>query len=247
LRNDDFDTFGHATTGRATAAWLSKDSRWKLRGSYGTAFRSPSFLDLYGQDAFYVGNPNLKAEKAKGWDAGVDYFLTDKKGMLSVTWFDTRITNLIAYDFSVFPGTVQNIGKARTQGAEVSGKFSLPGAIEVRLSYTYLEADDETTGERLLRRPRHSGSIDLWHDFGHGFSAGGGAVFSDDKMDVDAATFATIEGENYAVVRVYGAYAITPRVTLKARVENLFDEQYAQVDGYPQLGLGAYAGVEIKF
>jgi CubicO group peptidase (beta-lactamase class C family) len=60
LRNDDFDTFGHATTGRVTAAWLSKDSRWKLRGSYGTAFRSPSFLDLYGQDAYYVGNPNLK-------------------------------------------------------------------------------------------------------------------------------------------------------------------------------------------
>ena len=72
-------------------------------------------------------------------------------------------------------------------------------------------------------------------------------MFSDDKMDVDAATFATIQGENYAVVRVYGAYAVTPRVTLKARVENLLDEDYAQVDGYPQLGLGAYAGIEMKF
>ena len=247
LRNDDFDTFGRATTGRVTAAWLSADSRWKLRGSYGTAFRSPSFLDLYGQDPYYVGNPNLDPEEAKGWDAGVDYFLADKKGVLSVTWFDTRFTNLIAYDFSVFPGTVQNIDKARTQGLEVSGKFSLPGAIEVRLAYTYLEADDLSANERLLRRPRNSGSIDVWHDFGHGFSAGVGAVFSDDKMDVDAATFATIQGENYAVARVYGAYELNPRVTIKARVENLFDEDYAQVDGYPQLGLGAYAGIEVKF
>ncbi len=247
LRNDDFDTFGRATTGRATAAWLSKDSRWKLRGSYGTAFRSPSFLDLYGQDPYYVGNPNLKPEKAKGWDAGVDYFLADKKGVLSVTWFDTRYTDLIAYDFAVFPSTVRNIGKARTQGLEVSGKFSLPGAIEVRLAYTYLEADDLTAGERLLRRPRNSGSIDIWHDFGHGFSAGVGGVFSNDKMDVDAATFATIKGEDYAVMRVYGAWQATPRVALKARVENLFDQQYEQVNGYPQLGLGAYAGVEVKF
>jgi len=247
LRNDDFDTFGRATTGRVTAAWLSKDSRWKLRGSYGTGFRSPSFLDLYGQDPYYVGNPNLKAEEAKGWDAGVDYFLADKKGLLSVTWFDTRFTNLIAYDFSVFPGTVQNIGRARTQGLEVSGKFSLPGAIEVRLAYTYLEADDLTAGERLLRRPRNSGSIDVWHDFGHGFSAGAGGVFSDDKMDVDAATFATIKGENYAVARVYAAYAVNPRVTIKARIENLFDQDYAQVNGYPQLGLGAFAGLEVKF
>jgi vitamin B12 transporter len=117
----------------------------------------------------------------------------------------------------------------------------------VRLAYTFLEADDLTTGERLLRRPRHSGSIDLWHDFGRGFSAGVGAVFSDDKLDVDAATFATIAGENYVVARVYAAYGVSPRVTLKARVENLFDEDYAQVDGYPQLGLGAYAGVEVKF
>lgn len=247
LRNDDFDTFGHATTGRVTAAWLSKDSHWKLRGSYGTGFRSPSFLDLYGQDPYYVGNPNLKPEEAKGWDAGVDYFLADKKGVLSVTWFDTRLTNLIAFDFAAFPSTVRNIDKARTQGAEVSGKFSLPGAIEVRLAYTYLEADDETAGERLLRRPRNSGSIDLWKDFGHGFSAGAGAVFSDDKMDVDAATFATIQGENYGVVRVYGAYEVNSRVTIKARVENLFDEDYAQVDGYPQLGIGAYAGIEVKF
>jgi vitamin B12 transporter len=247
LRNDDFDTFGRATTGRVTAAWLSADSRWKLRGSYGTAFRSPSFLDLYGQDFYYVGNPDLDPEEAEGWDAGVDFFLKDKKGVLSMTWFDTRFTNLIAYDFGVFPSTVRNIDRARTKGLEASGKFSLPGAVEVRLAYTYLEADDLTAGERLLRRPRNSGSIDMWHDFGRGFSAGVGAVFSDDKMDVDAATFATIAGENYVVARVYGAYNVNSRVSIKARVENLFNEDYAQVDGYPQLGLGAYAGVEVKF
>jgi len=247
LRSDDHDTYGRATTGRATAAWLSADSRWKLRASYGTAFRSPSFLDLYGQDPYYVGNPNLEAEEAKGWDAGVDYFLADKKGVLSATWFDTRISNLIAFDFAVFPGTVKNVGRARTQGLEVSGKFSLPGAVDVRLAYTYLEADDLTTGERLLRRPRNSGSLDLWHDFGGGFSAGTGLVFVSDRMDVNAATYATIQGEDYTVVRLYGAWQATPRVTIKARVENLLDEQYEQVHGYPMLGLGAFAGVEVKF
>ena len=66
LRNDDFDTFGRATTGRATAAWLVARRALKLRASYGTAFRSPSFLDLYGQSAFYQGNPNLRPEEAKG-------------------------------------------------------------------------------------------------------------------------------------------------------------------------------------
>ncbi len=247
LRSDDHDTYGRATTGRATAAWLSSDSRWKLRASYGTAFRSPSFLDLYGQDFFYVGNPNLEAEKARGWDAGVDYFLADKQGVMSATWFDTRISNLITFDFASFPGTVKNVGHVRTQGLEVAGKFALPGAVDVRLAYTYLEAEDVTAGTRLLRRPRSSGSLDLWHDFGGGFSAGTGLVFVSDRMDVHAATFATIQGEDYTVVRVYGAWQATPRVTIKARLENLFDERFEQVHGYPQLGFGAFAGVEVKF
>jgi vitamin B12 transporter len=246
LRSDDHDTYGRATTGRVTAAWLADSARWKLRASYGTAFRSPSFLDLYGVSAYYVGNPNLRAERARGWDAGADWFLADQKGMLSATWFDSRIRDLIAYDFAAFPGTVKNIGRARTRGAEVAGKFVLPGAVEVRLAYTYLEADDLTAGTRLLRRPRNSGSLDLWRDFG-AFNLGAGLVFSRDKLDVDAATFATIRGEDYAVVRAYGAWQATKNVALKVRLENLLDEKYAQVNGYPQLGFGAFAGVEWKF
>jgi vitamin B12 transporter len=247
LRSDDHDTFGRATTGRATAAWLSADSRWKLRGSYGTAFRAPGFLDLYGQSAFYVGNPNLQPEKARGWDAGADYYLADKRGVLSATWFDTRYRNLIVYNFAVFPGTTANVERARTKGLEVAGKFALPGAVQVRLAYTYLEAENLTQGTRLLRRPRNSGALDVWHDFGGGFSAGAGAVFVAGRRDVHASTFATINAEDYSVVRVYGAWQATKRLAVKARVENLLDEQYEEVHGYPQPGLGAYAGVEWKF
>ena len=247
LRSDDFDTFGRATTGRATAAWLTSDSRLKFRASYGTGFRSPGFLDLYGQSAFYVGNPNLKAEKAKGWDAGVDYYLAHNRGTLSATWFQTDFTNLIAFDFSVSPGTVKNVGRARTSGLELAAKFDLPGAMEARFAYTYLEADDLTANTRLLRRPRNSGSLDLWHEFAGGFSAGTGLAFVADRLDVDAATFATIEGEDYTVVRVYGAWQATRRLALKARIENLLNEKYEEVNGYPQTGFGAYAGIEWKF
>lgn len=247
LRSDDHDTFGRATTGRATAAWLSADSHWKLRATYGTAFRSPSFLDLYGQSSFYVGNPSLKPEKARGWDGGVDYFFAADRGVLSATWFDTRYRNLIGFDFGVFPGTTANVDQARTRGLELAGRFTLPGAVEVRLAYTYLEAENLTSRTRLLRRPRNSGSLDLWRDFGGGFSAGTGVAFAAGRRDVHAATFATIDAEDYTVVRVYGAWQVNSRLTVKARVENLLDEAYAEVHGYPQPGRGTFAGVEWKF
>jgi vitamin B12 transporter len=249
LRSDDFDTFGRATTGRATAAWLIAQQRVKLRASYGTGFRAPSFLDLYGQSSFYVGNPNLAPEKARGWDAGVDYYLAQNRGTLSATWFDTHLTNLITFDFAAFPSTVQNVERARTRGVELSGKFKLPSAsaTEARFAYTYLEADNLSQNSRLLRRPRHSGSADVWHDFGSGFSAGAGVVFVAQREDVDAATFDRIDGENYTVARIYAAWQVTPTLAVKARVENLFDEQYSEVHGYPQPGAGAFVGVEWKF
>jgi vitamin B12 transporter len=247
LRSDDHDTFGRATTGRATAAWLSPAGSWKLRASYGTAFRAPGFLDLYGQSAFYVGNPALRPERARGWDAGIDWFLGGGRGVASLTWFDTRLTDLIVYDFGVFPGTTANVERARTRGVEASAKFALAGIADVRLSYTYLEADNLTQGARLLRRPRHSGAADVWRRFGGGFSAGAGVAFVSDRQDVDAATFATVEGEDYTVARVYAEWRIGPSLALKARVENLLDERYEQVNGYPQPGRGAFAGVEWRW
>ena len=247
LRSDDFDTFGRATTGRVTAAWLTNQERLKFRASYGTGFRAPSFLDLYGQSAYYEGNPNLKAEKARGWDAGVDYYLTENRGTLSATWFQTELTNLITFDFAGFPGTVKNVEEAKTQGLELSAKFDLPGDWKARFAYTYLEAKNLTQSTRLLRRPRQSGMLDLWHDFGRGFSVGTGLTFAADREDVDAATFATVDAENYTVVRLYGAWQATERLAVKVRLENLLNEKYEQVNGYPQLGFGAFAGVEWKF
>lgn len=245
LRNDDFDTFGRATTGKATAAWLVAQRSVKLRASYGTAFRSPSFLDLYGQSAFYQGNPNLEAERARGWDAGVDYYLPGQRGTVGVTWFETKFRDLIASTPNF--RSVENIQRARTRGAEVTAKLALPAATELRANYTYLEADNLTAGTRLLRRPRHRGGLDVTKEFGGRVLVGAGVAFSAKRMDVHARTFRTIEHEDFTVVRVFGSWQVNDRLALKGRIENLLDESYEEVNGYPALGVGAFAGVEWKF
>lgn len=244
LRSDDFDTFGRATTGRATAAWLVVPKTLKFRASHGTAFRSPSFLDLYGQSAFYVGNPNLRAERARGTDAGVDFYFAARRGTLSATWFETRFSDLIASTPNF--RSVENIQRARTRGAEVALRYEQAGA-GVRAAFTYLEADNLTTGARLLRRPRQSGSLDAWAEPMRGVTLGGGVRFAAHRRDVDARTFRQIDAEDYTVVRVHAAWQATPRLALKARLENLLGEKYEEVNGYPALGFGAFGGVEWRF
>ncbi len=244
LRNDDFDTFGRATTGRGTLAWRVARRAIKLRATYGTAFRSPSFLDLYGRSAFYTGNPDLRAERARGGDAGIDWYLPGGRGTLSVTGFETRFTNLIAStpDFR----SVENILRARTRGAELSARLAF-GATEFRPSYTYLEADNLTAGTRLLRRPRHRAGVDVTRDFSRAVVAGFGLAHVAQREDVHARTFRVVDGEDYTVVRVYGSWQVGGRLTLKARIENLLDESYEDVNGYPALGVGAFAGLEWRF
>ncbi len=247
LRNEDHDTFGRATTGRVTAAWLPVPGRVKLRASYGTGFRSPSFLDLYGQSAFYQGNPHLQPERARGWDAGIDVYLAPRDASVSATWFDTDYRDLIVYDFAVFPGTTVNVDRARTQGLELAAQARAVGRWQARLAYTYLEADDLTAHTRLLRRPRHLLTADVWRNLGRGVSLGAGVRYVAGRQDVDTQTFATIDAPDYAVARIYAAWAATGRLTVKARVENLLNRRYEEVNGYPALGAGAFVGVEWKF
>jgi vitamin B12 transporter len=248
LRSDDFDTFGRATTGRATAAWETFPKRAKLRASYGTGFRTPSFLDLYGRSAFYAGNPALRPEHARGWDAGLDLLSPFRNNnRLSLTWFENRLSDLISGDFSVFPSTVANVARARTRGAEVSGHVALTGRVHTSFTYTYLEAQNLANGTCLLRRPRHSGSFDLVYSALPTVSLGAGVACAAARRDIDAQTFLTIDGEDYTVARLYGAYEIRRGLTLKVRIENLLNEAYEPVNGYPAPGFGAFGGIEWRW
>jgi vitamin B12 transporter len=246
LRYDDFDTFGSSVTGRATAAWLTPDRTVKLRASYGTGFNAPSFLELYGNATGYVGNPDLKPERSRGGDAGVDVYLPGGAGTLSATWFRNDYSNLIDYNFNVYPGTTVNVGRARTDGIELEAKLKLAAGFELHASYTYLEADDLTDAVRLLRRPRNSGSADLWRDFGGGLSAGAGVQVVAGRQDVDALTFETVDDPDYAVARVYAEWRASPRLAFRARLENALNEKYQPVNGYPALGFGAFGEVDWK-
>ena len=253
-RHDEFESFGGETTGRASVAWQVVPDRLKLRASFGTGFRAPSFLELYGRSpggAFgYAGNPDLKPERARGGDVGFDWQAWDDRAVVSVSYFQNDYDNLINGFVPVTgraePYSSENIGKARTQGAELGVKVRLVEGTLFAASYTYLDARDLTAEARLLRRPRHAASIDLSHQL-RAFTLGLGATFAADAVDVDAVTYANIAGEDYVVARLYGAWQVTERLKLTARVENLFDEEYAVVNGFPSLGIGAFAGAQWRF
>jgi vitamin B12 transporter len=249
LRHDDYDSFGSATTGRVTAAVLTAGKSLKLRGSYGTGFNAPSFLDLYGVDTTYGyrGNPRLQPEHSDGWDMGADFYAPDGRTSLGFTWFQTDFRNLIVDNYAVFPSTTENVGKARTRGEELTLQTVLAGIVQAKVSYARLEADDVADRTPLLRRPRYQAAADLWTDLGRGFTLGAGAGWMGARADVDPVSYSTIYDPTYSVARVYAAWRLNAHLSLRVRVENALGRSYQPVAGYPALGRGVYGGATWAF
>ena len=239
VRYDRHSEFGSAWSPRATFAWLSTDALWKARFSAGRAFRAPTVGELYYP---FFGNPDLAPERSTSWEAGLERYFPGGRAEVSLFWND--LTNLIAPDFTTSRNA--NIGRARTRGVEAAGTLRLTGSLDGEASYTYLDAEDRTTGLALLRRPRHRASLALsWRPV-HVLTISPRAIFVGRRPDVDGLTFARTESPSYTRVDLSVRWDLG-RIAPYARLENATDRRFAEVNGYPAPRRRWAGGVEAKF
>lgn len=244
IRRDDFRSAGGATTWRAGASWQSAIGA-KFRATYGTGFSAPGSDDRYGVPQYgQLPSPGLKPEKSRGWDIGVDQSLLEGRLTLSGTYFENRFRNLFEYEYvdpATFSGRIVNRTRASTSGLEFGGKAGLGTRADLRLTYTYLEARNDESGSRLIRRPRHMVDGQLTFDATDRWLVGVGAHVVAGRVEGGGAI------EDYATARVFTTFAVRPELLLKLRIENAFDEQYEEVFGYPALSRGIFGSVEWRF
>jgi vitamin B12 transporter len=243
LRYDDFKSVGSATTGRLGASWRPVAGT-KLRTTYGTGFAAPGSDDRYGVAEWgQLPNPNLKPEKSRGWDVGIDQKLCEN-AQLELTYFENRFRNLFEWeyvDFVTYQGRTANRAKAKTNGVEVALRARVSDKVQTRLSYTYLEAKDSGTDKRLARRPRHVLDADLTVQPISVWTVGAGLHAVSDRVERSGPI------EDYTTVRVFTSYAVRKDLTLKLRVENALDEQYEEVLGYASLPRAIFGSAEWRF
>src|SRR5690606_7715351 len=114
-----------------------------------------------------------------------------------------------------------------TRGAELAVRWRPLLAVDTTLAYTWLDATNDDTGERLIRRPRHTVDLDVHWRASTAWSLGAGVHVVADRFDTTDVGNARIE--DYATVRLHASYAIRPELRLKLRVENALDEEYDEV------------------
>ncbi|MEE9281670.1 MAG: TonB-dependent receptor [Myxococcota bacterium] len=251
LRLDHHDEFGSELTYRVAAAYVHPGTGTKLRASIGTAFKAPSLNDLFDESFFFRGNPDLEPEKSRGWQIGLEQPLWDGRLRLGVTYFQNRIRNLIDFvvlDPVAFLFSVENIGRAKTDGFESFVALSLADRLTLRLDHTYTMAEDRETGEDLLRRPSHKLSFKAEARPTERATVSLSVVYIGHRKDFDARTFERgVSRGGYTLTDLAATYQITPRWRGFGRVENLFDREYDDPDGFESPGIVGFVGVSAKY
>jgi vitamin B12 transporter len=261
VRRDLNSEFDDVTTWRGAAGFTVAESGTRLRAGYATGQKAPTFIERFG---FYpnqfIGNPALRPEQSRGWEAGLDQPLADGRLTASATYFratlDDEINGLV-FDPVAGAFTARNLGgESRRRGVETAITATPVADLQLTASYTYTDSrqPDAVSGELIseVRRPRHAGSL------GAGYRLPGGRadlganlsyVGSRTDLFFDPVTFAqsTVKLADYVLADITVSYRFTGSLTAYARVENLLDEDYEDVYGFNTPGIGAYAGVRASF
>lgn len=217
LRHDDNSQFGGKTTGAIAYGYRVAPS-FRLRGSVGTAFKAPSFNDLYFPG---FSNPSLRPETARSAEIGVHYH--DHQHQANLVLYSNRVRDLI-----VFQGRAPvNVNQARLSGASFSYALML-GSTECKFSVDRQQPEDAHTGKLLPRRARWHGSVVLqqrWQAWQWGLE-----WLASSARYEDAANNQSLAG--YGVINLTTAYRISPVLQVVLRANNVLDRRYELARDY---------------
>lgn len=236
-RYDDNAQFGGHWTGGVA---LGYDINAQLRTfvSWGTAFKAPSFNELYFPG---FGNPHLAPETADSWELGVSG--RGQSYHWSVNGFHNTADELIATSFDAASGSFLpvNVAEATIYGAELSaGLIGQNWALDGSL--TALKTEDQVTGHVLPRRAEYVGQLTLsrsWHAWQWHVTG-----FAQSHRYDDTANQIRLGG--YATLDVLAEYRLDPAWVLKAKISNVFDRAYEETRYFPAPDRGWWLSVHYQ-
>ena len=233
-RHDDNDQFGARDTGSVGYAYRVGPA-WRLRASVGTAFKAPTFNDLYFPDLapFFFSNPGLRPERSRSREAGADY--ESARAQFQATVFDTRITDLITVftDPATFVSTTRNLSRARIEGLEVAARAAWAGW-HARAQLTLQDPRDEATGAQLRRRARRHGSLAVGKAAGP-WRLGAELAGAGERFDsTNEAPNTRLHG--YALLHLTAGYALSRDWHAGLRWHNVLDRDYETVQFFRSRG-----------
>lgn len=244
-RYDHFNQFGDVWTYRFAGSYLIPQTDTHLHASVATGFSPPS-----SQDKIFGNNFGLEPVENLGWDAGIEQRFWEGRVLVGATYFHNDLSNVIGFN-GLFE--TLNLGSAFTQGVETEIKVTPIPDLTFSVAYTYLETEKTSSldiaqpeGARLPRRPRNEVYVSASYLWCKKLRTVIEAKFVNAREELNFGG-PNFDIEDYAVVNFAAEYEVNSHLSIFGRIENLGNEQYAEVFGFPALGRAAYGGFKVRF
>lgn len=244
-RYDHFNQFGGIWTYRFAGSYLIPQTNTRLHASVATGFSPPS-----SQDKIFGNNLRLDPIENLGWDAGIEQRFWNGRVVMGATYFHNDLSNVIGIDENF---RTLNLGSAITKGAETEIRVTPLPDLTFAAAYTYLDTEKTSSldiaqpeGARLPRRPRNEVYVSASYLWCKKLRTTIEAKFVNAREELNFGG-PNFDIEDYTIVNLAAEYEVNSNMSVFARIENLGNEQYAEVFGFPALGRAAYGGFKVKF
>jgi vitamin B12 transporter len=247
-RFDHFNQFGDVWTYRFAGSYKFDRTNTTVHSSVATGFSPPS-----SQDKIFGNNFGLKPERDLGWDIGIRQELWSgghRSIAIGLTYFHNDLSNVIGFN-GLFE--TLNLGAARTQGLEAEIRVQPIPDLIFMATYTYLDAEKTSSadisqlqGARLPRRPRNEVYVSASYLWCKRLRTTAEAKFVNAREELNFGG-PNFDIEDYSFMNFAAEYEVNPHISIFGKIDNLTNEHYAEVFGFPALGRAAYGGVKVRF
>ncbi len=238
---DKTEGYGEVTSPRVGVSWLTKEGGPRLKSSWAKGFKLPSFYALGNP---VIGNPGLRPERSRSFDAGVEQDLKKTRVTVSATYFRNDFTDLV--DFSTATFHLLNRSHALTQGAEFGTDYAPTAKIKfgVDLSYTVWELGNTT--QPLRNVPHADGGIHLDWKFSSRLRARVETQWMGRRYDFQIPVPYETSVGGYSNTSLSADYDLNRKLSVYLRGDNLLDSKYHEYIGFPNPGISIRAGLQYR-
>lgn len=259
-RFDKHEAFGWESSPRLYLLHHYSDAL-SLRAGVGRGYKAPSLKQLSpeyaavgGGGRFTIyGNPDLKPETNTSYELGADY--EGEGWSLKGTLFENDVRDLIQTVCVSRCGVrgaevrnYENVEKARIRGIELGGGIDLPADLRWELNYTYLDARNQTVGQRLGDRSRHLANSLLKWTPNTRFSAQLRTEYVGSQVAYSSNVGYALPA--YSLWHLDLNQKLSDNLTLRGGIENLGDERLAEQNEnftYAEAGRSFHIGLVASF
>ena len=235
------------------------DDGVQIKGSFGTAFRAPTFSDIYWpymsdvdwldptKTVITKGNASIVPEKSTSWEAGLNLEF-GKNATLRTTYFNNRIKDLIQWSSTVnTTGLIttwmpSNVGEAEIYGVESELKVIPVQNLDMLVSYTWLRAMDLIANLPLIYRANNKANAGV----SYGFCCCKLSLNAE-YYDIRPNEFGTAMLPSFVVMNARLDIKATKEIAFIFSVNNIIDTSYQLRENFPMPGRNISGGAKFSF